>query len=323
MDNNVSRHNKGIQYNPQRRDEFRRGVDSYRPKNPFNLAIYCGLFPNINELAGLKRSFRVGDFMSGPGKLGIEVIFETYKKQVSGRNDMPELELTFNDLNNDMLDRAVSDLAMLGGKGKSICCDVRVINLHYTQELDAVALRYGLKDLPKHYSEHGFGTKTDIQTVVALKSIYDVIAHGGRIVLGEMTAYTSEGQGGFVELHSGKQIISGTRNVAEEGMCHIPTIKEWNYYLGEAGFKDVKRIWAGGSHIKITTDLEKASWKGQFGIGVEEKEALKKMLEMAVNLADTNPTFAKESKAVIESEGGKVISFDFEFPIAVFTGVKR
>ncbi len=305
-------HKVSIKYYPaQSRKEFRSGLATYDPHTSFNQAIYNTLFRNPEGLVGIDK-INIGDLMSGPGRLGIDVIFKRYKEYCTSRQKMPELMITFNDLRQDALNEAMKGLREVGGKGNTICCDVREIDRHMQAVLNGVVIRYAIKDLPKYE----VGENVGVQAIVALNAVRNIMISGSRIVLGEMFSYTLEGQRGFVAIHGGKQILAG-RDANKEGMCHIPTLLEWNEYLTEAGFGDIEVIYKSTSNVKME------QWRGQFGKEADEDKILACLREKALKEAKENPVFAREARIrEVEDENG-MKDVEIRFPIAVFTAVKR
>ena len=269
-------------YPDQGTKDFRANIGSYGSNTDFFSKIYeaCTLFPSGNKLL---------DGMSGPGKLGLAIRTRYNQEMPSGK-----LDLTFNDVRSE----ALVDLSDQGYR--TIACDIREIGKYAPNEFDRVVVRYGIKDLPEG------------QATVALESIYSSLVNGGRIVLGEMAAYTPEGQSGIIQVHGGKQVLAG-RDVGTEGMCFIPTIEQWLGYAQNAGFQDVKVTHHDYSIVKV------GDWSGQFGKITGDSEMLARMRETIRKQVESNPTFAEETNAHRDSEGEWHISF----PIFVLTAEKR
>ena len=227
--------------------------------------------------------------MAGPGKVGL-AIEEKYK--IEHAEDNSRLSITFNDSRPEPLN------ALKEQGYDTIHCDIRDLGRTGIR-FDIITVRYGLKDLPIGEAE------------VALKSIFESLVSGGRVVLGEMMAYSENGQKGIMVVHGAKQILAG-RSVNVEGNCYIPLMSQWQAYLSNAGFKEIEIPYRGYSQIKIE------DYRGQFGQGANDAEMLQKMREVTKAEALRNPKFQSEAKVCLR-DGDWHISY----PILAITAVKR
>lgn len=206
------------QYHAQDAASFRSGVSSYGASSDISTALFEAFeFGRFRNQSG---SFILLDAMSGPGKLGLEVIAPKYAAQ-SEAEGMPELRVEFNDIDARVTQK-------LSGAGHiAWTCDVTDIDLPSgagEETFNYVAVRYGLKDFDKGEAEG------------ALDAILYSLVKGGRIVIGDMTAETEAAQDGLISFHGAKQVMAG-RNVNQEGFCYIPTTEEWVSLLVNADFK--------------------------------------------------------------------------------------
>jgi SAM-dependent methyltransferase len=149
---------------------------------------------------------RVGDFMSGPGKLGLAL-----------QQELPDHHYFF-------LDFAQNQLGRIPPDNLRVAADVRFPLPFASESLDVIVCRYGLKDLPA----------TDQPQAVA--RIAKVLKPGGIFVIADMYAPAPEVKDWLNQQHRLKQELGG-RNPDQEGVCHIPTREEWCCLLTDSGFK--------------------------------------------------------------------------------------
>ncbi len=277
---------------------FRKNIGSYNPATPFFKAIFDACrFDKFNSQVS-NEPIRLMDAMSGPGKLGKDILkMYNEQKPESGK----DLHVFFNDKLDD-------PLSLLTREGfDTIKCDVRELG-GSSQKFDIIAVRYGLKDLPKD------------QIPLALNSLRASLLPDGLLVIGDMTAYTPNGQRSVIKLHSAKQELAG-RDSKTEGICHIPTVGEWERLLVNSNFSNLK------TYTNFTSDVETSQWKGQFGSkDTPEKTAIEQDMEfidrlndLTHELAKSSPTFCNEFKTNFSADGKVFI----KFPIVVISGEKR
>lgn len=274
---------------------FRQNIGSYSSATPFFKAIFnaCQFEKFIANRPDAKNPILLLDAMSGPGKLGKDLA-KMYNEQ---KQPVDNLRVFFND-------KLVTPLAQLVREGFDVVnCDVRD---HLWLQFDIIAVRYGLKDLPKD------------QIPLALESLHASLLPGGRLVIADMTAYSIDGQLGAIRLHSAKQEMAG-RNPKTEGICHIPLPEEWAQLLAGAGFSKPEM------HTGFTSDVETSQWKGQFSskdtpeLSAEARDMqfISTLNSLARELAQANPIFASEFNLRFEEE--KVF---VQFPILVISAEK-
>lgn len=150
---------------------------------------------------------RVGDFMCGPGKVGLAL-----------KEKVPRHQFLFLDLANSQLRKIPSDKDILKIKG-----DVRFIPCAEAV-LDVVVARYSVKDLPKP------------EQPAALREIRRALKDRGVFVIADMVAPADKVKKWLNCQHALKQELGG-RNPELEGKCHIPTEEEWLQMLQAAGFQ--------------------------------------------------------------------------------------
>ncbi|MHB1830378.1 MAG: class I SAM-dependent methyltransferase [Candidatus Micrarchaeaceae archaeon] len=277
-------------YAKQGRDTFREGVSSYKPSSPFAVAILDAMKLEALIRPSETSPIVVLDAMGGPGGVGV-MVGERYATGI-GPNTVP-VQIVFNDIRFDVIE-------MLKAEGKkTILCDVRDIGIIYPKSFDVAVVRFGLKDLPKG------------ELAVVLKSLYASLIPGGRIVIGDMTAYSKEGQNGIIQIHGTKQVLAG-RIPSVEGFCYIPRQEEWIEGIRVAGFEDVAIDFTGISKVNIGT-----SWKGQFGEIADEAQRLEALKGLARHLAAVNKTFSNEADVKLEGE-----EVEINFPVEVYSGNK-
>jgi len=192
-------HKGGLTTSYNRRD-FDIGPQTYRDEY-----LLQKIF-DATRIASLDR-VRIGDFMSGPGKVGL-----------SFRERFPNHNYLFLDLSESQL----KVIPSLGGIAR-IMGDVRSIPIA-EGTLDIVVARYSIKDLQK--SEQPY----------AIHNIKKVLRPGGVFVVADMFAPTSSVKEWLNTQHSLKQELGG-RNIELEGRCHIPIEEEWLQMLRQSGFE--------------------------------------------------------------------------------------
>ncbi len=264
---------------------FRKEIASYNPKTAF--------FSKIMEACDFPKSahmpyINILDCMSGPGKLGLDI-----RKKL--QETMPEEASKFFFYFNNA---TPEPLMTLPPDSLTVCCDVRKLGQRCPLKFHTVMARYGIKDLPQ------------IEQEKALKSIYESMAPGGRIVIADMTAYSPEGQTGIIDVHSAKQRLAG-RNEAKEGRCYIPMIKEWSGLLADAGFQNVNVIFKG------TSDTYTRQWAGQFGPGKNDQQIIVEINNIVRKTCEANPIFAKELDVTFSDDAVLL-----KWPIMVIKGDK-
>jgi len=264
---------------------FRANIGSYGASTDFFGAIFRGCqFNSFNA-----RRLILLDAMAGPGKLGKDI---RAKYKIETPNRAP-LSIFFNDVRAEPL----LQLRREARNNFIINCDAKEIDKS-GRKFHIFAVRCGLKDLPQD------------QLPLALSAAYNSILPGGRIVIGDMMAYTSEGQNGIIRVHSAKQEFAG-RNREQEGICFIPTAEEWAALLLKTGFSNV-RIETG-----LTSNVETSQWKGQFGTGADDQAIIRELNSIIQATAISNPVFAREFN--VRFDGEKTL---IDFPIMVASAEK-
>lgn len=269
---------------------FRKEIASYSSATPFFRAILdaciSGARPRIPSLRFL-------DAMSGPGKLGRDLL-----PALEGLQSPGSVQVAFNDTRPEPLERLRSD------GFATVQCDIR--DLHRTRMVfDVIAVRYGLKDLPEGGAQQ------------ALSSIYQSLGPGGVLVIADMTAKSPQGQAGAIEVHAAKQRLAG-RDERTEGRCFIPTDSQWLSLVREAGF---------GFTVlssSFISEVETSQWMGQFAKSADplqqdahDSDCIRQMNELILATAHKNPAFSQEF--CVRAEGEKVF---VNFPIMVLSAVK-
>jgi len=285
----------------QGRTAFRKNVASYDSKTEFFNKIWeaCG-FPNFAS----RPAVNFLDGMSGPGRLGLD-LKERLQADLAGR--APRFSFYFNDV-------AIEPLKKLPEGMYHARCDVRELGQRFPFTFHIAAVRYGIKDLPQE--EQGN----------ALKSIYESLVPGGRIVVADMTADTAAAQHGIIEVHAAKQRLAG-RNEGKEGRCYIPRLGEWTSLVAGAGFENIAIVHRDVSAVK-TED-----WKGQFAAGTHDDFAIPFLNSIIRDAAESNPAFNTDCAVRITAKNtasgtavsdlkADQISVSLSFPIAVIAADK-
>jgi len=257
--------------------QFRAALASYSTANPFFMKIlrHCSF-----EHMQTKREIRLLDAMAGPGKLGKDL-----KKVYSDAGFSVPLLVAFNDVR-------AEPLAGLDKEGyETVQCDIRKIGAS-GQKFDIIAIRFGLKDLPEG------------QAQIALASVRAALVPEGKLVIGDMTAYSPEGQRGVNLIHAAKQRYAG-RDEEKEGICFIPQRLQWEEMLHQVftGFVLVPGF---------TSIVDTSQWKGQFGPNADDGKIIAELNSLIRQASEANPTFAKEFN--VRFEGEKVL---IDFPLFV------
>jgi ubiquinone/menaquinone biosynthesis C-methylase UbiE len=240
---------------------------------------------HFGEFNGAKINFL--DAMAGRGELG-KSIASIYAN--TEPNKIP-LKVYYNDARE-------APLSILQSEGQTtIKMDICEID-NAGNKFEVVAVRYGLKDLAKE------------QIPIALKAIYNTLRHGGRLVIGDMTARSEAGQKSVIAIQSAKLQFAG-QNTKTEGTCFIPLIEEWPGLLKDAGFIGV------GKPAMFTSSIETSQWKKHFGQNKDVKSIIRKMNEAIYHQGQVNTTFLKEFNVRFN---GELVLIDF--PIMVISGTK-
>lgn len=155
---------------------------------------------------GNQTGLLIADIMSGPGKLGKSI-----------ERTAPDNKFVYLDLSQEQLGRIAPN-----NNDDRIRADARKIPFA-TGSLDVTLARYSIKDL------------TPEDQLKALNEINRILKNGGTLVIADMVA-TDDTKEWLNAQHSLKQEFNG-RDITKEGTCHIPTLKEWEEILVQAGFK--------------------------------------------------------------------------------------
>jgi hypothetical protein len=267
-------------YPDQEARAFRRLVSSYESTDPFFDAIYDAV---VRKLSRVKREALLLDAMSGPGRLGCDIL-DRYSAELPP-SERTRVSLTFNDVRPEAL--VEPDRRGFG----TICSDIRNLNLT-AERFDVVAVRYGLKDLPLGEAVH------------ALRAIHGSLNARGRVVVADAYAHGNAGQEALNELHAAKQHEAG-RDPRTEGRCFIPTLEEWLDSLHEAGFHAPWISFVGRSEVSV------GDWAGQFGSETDDTNRLTRLRRLVARLVSENPAFADSVNAQLRDNDWRL-----SFPIA-------
>jgi hypothetical protein len=243
------------------------------------------------------------DGMSGPGKLGLDIMkrLQGLLPAVAGKTSF-----YFNDVRIEPLRTLPEDTFLAR-------CDVRELGKRFPVLFHVVAVRYGVKDLPQ-------GEQAN-----ALESIRESMAPGGRLVIADMTA-DRDAQQGIIEVHATKQRLAG-RDEAKEGRCYIPRLGEWTALLAAAGFENVSV-----THRDVSM-VETEDWRGQFSADVSDGFAIPLLNGLIRDTAESNAAFGKECAVKVTAKAGAPekpvsdlntdqISVSLSFPIVVIAADK-
>ncbi len=269
----------------QTREQFRSGIAGYRRDSNYFKAIFYGC--GFGRRFARRSEMRVLDAMCGPGRLGTDLAITARERGVKA-----DLRISFTDING-------IPLAGLAGEGfETVCSDIRGIHSALGESeggFDLVVVRNGLKSLPKG------------ELRGALESLRETLVKGGRIVIGDLTSFNEEAQGGITRIQSAKQEFAG-RNPELEGVCFVPTFDQWRSEVSGAGFNFISLESAWG-------EIEINQWRGQFGVPPErEDEIIRGMGEIIRETARNNKKFTSEAKVQFEGELVRL-----SFPLAVVT----
>jgi hypothetical protein len=192
---------EGLIHSYENRD-FSRGPETYRDADLIEKIINAGGFREFSVNA------RVLDCMSGPGVTGLAV-----------REKLPQLSYTFVDFVQAQLEKIPREEGI-----SVVLADVCDPLEPLVGKVDAAVVRYGIKDVP---AEH---------QCTSIGNIASCLSEGGKLVVVDMLAPSIEVKNWLNDQHSLKQELGG-RKLEVEGVCHIPTKREWLEMLGESGFK--------------------------------------------------------------------------------------
>jgi len=282
----------------QGQNEFRKDIGSYASTSPFFVKAFDAL--RLGERTG---PIIMIDAMAGPGKFGLDI----RKTHHNSPNSKTKIWLAFNDIKKEPLMK-INEEADKRGEDPyaTIQCDICELNtaedMRFIGKVDIVTVRYGLKDLPKGHAQ------------VALEAMRQTIADDGMVLVADMFAKSKEGQYGVNLVHAKKQELAG-RNEQREGVCHIPTLEEWQVYFLEAGFKP-KFIYG------TTSDVNTKNWTGQFVEDVSDPGDFKRiaMMDDIIKVACArHPEFQTEFQVSFASAHREIT---LKFPIFVMVGEK-
>ncbi len=235
------------------------------------------LFDVIDTASGLKGNRErqvVADMMSGPGNVGLAL----YARH-------PEHTYYFIDLANKQLQKISADkLNCIKIQG-----DIRKLPIS-DNTFDVAVARYAIKDLPQ-----------DEQSI-ALAEIFRTLKPGGVFVLTDMVSPSDETKSWLNAQHAKKQELSGRQK--SEGVCHIPTEKEWLHVLSQAGFKPVVE---GYSTSYVSTD----DWVKGKQITSEQASVLNEMIIHA-------PLYIQKAFTIRNDKGAVTI----EYPVVIIKAIK-
>lgn len=257
---------------------------------------FLGKILNATGLKDFTGKASVGDFMSGPGKVGLAL-----------RERLPKYHYFFLDLASSQLGRIPSGRDILRIRG-----DVRLIPCG-EGTLDAVMCRYAVKDL----------TKSD--QLIALEEIERILKPQRVFVIADMVSPTVEVKDWLNCQHALKQELGG-RDPRLEGKCHIPTEQEWLEMLQIVGFQ-------AQAFAHYVSKVDTQAWVRGRQVSSEQLASLNHMILTAPPKvrdqfkirSETHPQWVGKEKLAIEElrMEGASLRVEIEYPTIIIRAIKK